>query len=133
MDSMILPALAPTILVVDDDPDLRASVGILLELAGYAVVTAGDGAAALDYLRSHPLPALVVLDLMMPQVDGWEVLTRLRSDASLSDIPVVVCSAASRTTVGGRLPGGVPVVSKPFDPDALLAAIAWRVPPAGAA
>jgi CheY-like chemotaxis protein len=80
------------VLVVEDDPDLRALLRRLLEPAGYAVLEAGNGQAALDQVRSGR-PGLVLLDLMMPEMDGFEFLGELRRDEVGRAIPVIVVTA----------------------------------------
>jgi CheY-like chemotaxis protein len=82
------------VLVVEDDPDIRATLCEALEDHGYSAVGAGNGAEALDYLRSAAArPCLILLDLMMPVMDGQTFRTEQRADAALADIPVVVISA----------------------------------------
>jgi CheY-like chemotaxis protein len=84
-----------TILLVEDDADARDLLQDVLEERGFDVVPAGHGRQALEYLRmSRPArPALVILDIMLPIVDGIEVLQAMRSDPELADIPVIVMSA----------------------------------------
>jgi two-component system, chemotaxis family, chemotaxis protein CheY len=83
------------ILIVEDDPDVRASLVEVLEDEGYLVATAGDGAEALDYLRgaSSNLPCLILLDMMMPRMDGFQFRAEQSSDRVLSRIPVAVVTA----------------------------------------
>lgn len=107
----------PTVLVVDDEPDLRAIIRLGFELDGFEVVTAANGFEGLSAARESP-PDAIILDLMMPGMDGWEVLGRLKSDDSpLSEIPVVVLSARGgdldRVRVG--IEGALRYVTKPFD------------------
>ena len=112
-----------TLLVVDDDDDIRESLSDLLTHEGYEVSQAKQGLDALAQLRKGLLPSLILLDLMMPKMNGWEFLAAQRADASLAGLPVVVLSAErsplSKDTepqVRGRLP-------KPFDITQLLAVI----------
>lgn len=82
------------VLVVEDDPDIRATLCEALEDHGYSPVGAGNGVEALDYLRSEgERPCLILLDLMMPVMDGQAFRTEQRADTALADIPVVVISA----------------------------------------
>lgn len=81
-----------TVLVVDDDDSARAMLGTTLELEGWVVRTAADGQEAIDALLERP-PALVVIDMMMPRVAGFEVLQAMRDHPVLSDVPRIVCSA----------------------------------------
>ena len=84
----------PSVLVVDDDADTREVIADVLLDAGYAVRVADNGAAALTAMRDWP-PGLVLLDLMMPQFDGWQVMFEMLRDPLLKPIPVCVVSAFS--------------------------------------
>jgi signal transduction histidine kinase/CheY-like chemotaxis protein len=84
---------AAPILVVDDDPEMREMTRRMLERMGIAVHEAADGAEALAWLEANPRPSLILLDLMMPVVDGFEVLDRLRGSDQWSDIPVLIATA----------------------------------------
>jgi CheY-like chemotaxis protein len=105
------------VLLVDDEPSIRAICRINLEGDGLRVLEAKDGAEALEEVRRQR-PSLVLLDVMMPGVDGWEVAEQLAADAGTRDIPVVFLSA--RATPEDRLRaqqlGAVGYVVKPFDP-----------------
>ncbi len=81
------------ILVVDDDPDVREVIALLLEDEGYEVSSCGDGTRAWELMRADPHPDLVILDLMLPRMDGWELRSRQRADSALSKIPVIAISA----------------------------------------
>jgi len=81
------------VLVVDDDPTMRNALAAILESRGLRVVTATNGADALSYLHSGELPSLIVLDLVMPVMDGWSFLTQQRRSLALRSIPVIVTSA----------------------------------------
>lgn len=93
------------ILVIDDDSSFRNEVSELLRGEGFPVVGAPHGRAALDYLRSHDLPSLVLLDLTMPIMDGWELYREMKRDAQLASVPVVVVSGLSRTPAERALLG----------------------------
>jgi DNA-binding response OmpR family regulator len=83
------------VLVVDDDPDLRESIGVVLAAAGHAFMTAVDGADALRRLRGDGgRPCVVLLDLMMPRMNGFELRTVMKADSSLARIPVIVLTGA---------------------------------------
>ncbi|HEX4866126.1 MAG TPA: response regulator [Acidimicrobiales bacterium] len=116
----------PTVLIVDDEPDIVLFAQVNLELSGYDVLVAPDGEAALEQVRSHH-PDVVLLDVMMPRLDGWAVLERLKADAdpSIRTIPVVMLTALStdHDQVRGGIEGAVRYLPKPVTPDAMLAAI----------
>ena len=84
------------VLIVEDDADLVNLTTHWLERAGYGVLHAGDGAAALAILAKDPLPALVLLDIMLPKVDGFEVLRRVRADPRTKTLPVIMVTSFSR-------------------------------------
>jgi CheY-like chemotaxis protein len=89
----MLPATSPAdILVIDDDPDVRHCLSLMLGWAGYTVATAADGRRGLEYLWAGARPRLIVLDLSMPVMDGWEFLARLRHAPHLRNVPVVAFS-----------------------------------------
>jgi CheY-like chemotaxis protein len=119
-----MPPFTPAgpVLVVDDNDEVRAGLGALLESAGFQVALAADGREALRLLRADVCPCLVLLDLMMPLLDGWDVLAELRRDASLAVIPVVVLSAHPLARLAENA-GAVAVLAKPMEPDALLAVV----------
>jgi DNA-binding response OmpR family regulator len=110
-----------TVLVVDDHRHLRALVRASLESAGFNVLEATDGDEALASVRTAR-PDLIVLDIMMPRVSGWEVIADLLAERSTDEIPIVFISA--RTEVADRLRafdlGAQGYITKPFDPDALV-------------
>ena len=110
----------PTVLVVDDDPDMRDTLRQLLGDAGYSVVTAEDGAAALGALdRSETWPDLVLLDMRMPFMDGPTFFECLRSRPESRRTPVVIVSGTLRSSVRGEVQG-IKIVKKPFDASKLL-------------
>jgi len=110
-----------TVLIVDDEPEIVRLVRDYLERAGFAVVVAGDGGAALHAVRRHR-PDLVVLDLGLPGVDGLDVARTLRRDA---DVPIIMLTARSEEAdrVAGLELGADDYVPKPFSPRELVARI----------
>ncbi len=116
--------MADRILVVDDDADVRSVVEITLELAGYEVIAAEDGAAGIQAVE-EVVPDLIVLDVMMPNLDGFEVVRRLRGDARYSHIPIVILTAKAQLDdkVSGLTDGADDYVTKPFDADELVARV----------
>jgi CheY-like chemotaxis protein len=83
----------PAVLVVDDDFDLRETLSELLEDNGYPTACVSDGLEALEYLKTHPAPRLILLDWMMPRCSGEELCAKLGDDPALRKIPVAVLSA----------------------------------------
>ncbi len=111
---------APLVLVVEDDPSVRGLLQTLLQAEGYAVTTAADGSAALERARSAP-PALMLLDLVMPDLGGARVLEQLRADPLLAPVPVVVVTGQEESVAPMRdLLGDENVFLKPFAVGALL-------------
>ncbi len=108
-----------SILVVDDQDDGRASLAMLLELAGHAVRQARHGQEALDLLRAGPAPDLILLDLVMPVMNGWEFRRLQRQDPALAPIPVVVLSAWGEAAEKADILGDVGYLQKPVDPGLL--------------
>jgi CheY-like chemotaxis protein len=105
------------VLVVDDDGDLRESIAEILLLRGYRVRSCANGKEALAAIRQAP-PALLLLDLMMPVLDGWGVLERVEAEAQLARDRIVVMTAAD-----GDVPRGVRILPKPFAVKQLLALV----------
>jgi CheY-like chemotaxis protein/anti-sigma regulatory factor (Ser/Thr protein kinase) len=103
----------PTILVVDDEADARDLLRRTLEADGYRVVVARSGAEALQHAERER-PALITLDVMMPAMDGWAVLRKLKSDSELASIPVVMLSIVANRELSLSL-GAVESIAKPFD------------------
>jgi PAS domain S-box-containing protein len=103
----------PTILVVDDDDDARALATHVLTTEGYHVITAADGPEGLRLAREHH-PLAITLDVLMPQMDGWAVLTALKSDPELSDIPVIMVTMTGDRHLGYAL-GASDFLTKPID------------------
>jgi CheY-like chemotaxis protein len=108
---------APLVLLVDDESAIRTICRFNLEGDGIAVVEAQDGAEALDQVR-RAQPSLVLLDVMMPGIDGWSVAAQLADDEDTQDIPVVFLSAraADEDRLRAQELGAVGYVVKPFDP-----------------
>ena len=123
----------PKILVVDDEPDAIELIKFNLKSAGYEVVTAADGEEALKKARSL-LPDLIILDLMLPEVDGLEVCKILRRDARVSAIPIIMLTAkaAEIDRVLGLELGADDYVTKPFSPRELVLRVKRLLRPASA-
>jgi len=114
----------PRILVVDDVPDNLDILQMRLENQGYEVVTAGDGVEALEKVRELQ-PDLVLLDIMMPRMDGIEAVKRLKADTALPFIPVILVTARAdaKDVVAGLASGGDDYMTKPVDHAALSARV----------
>lgn len=112
---------AETILIADDEASIRDLTRLYLEKDGYRVVDAADGRAALDRIRDAA-PDLLVLDLMMPEVDGWEVCRRVREH---SDLPIIILTARDQDMdkIVGLEMGADDYVTKPFNPRELVARV----------
>jgi CheY-like chemotaxis protein len=108
-----------TVLVIEDEEDLREMMRDALELNGYAVATAHDGGEALTELARIEHPCLVILDLLMPGMNGWDFFATMRQRPELASVPVVVHSSAP-----SRAPAGVNrVLKKPVELDRLLSVV----------
>lgn len=112
------PTAHRPILIVEDDADLREMMAQLLILEGYRAEAVANGRDALEYLRRGDRPDLILLDLMMPVMDGWEFRRRQREDPALAGVPVVVLSALDHTRAADL--GGTAFLKKPLDFDRLL-------------
>ncbi|MCA1616363.1 MAG: diguanylate cyclase, partial [Acidobacteria bacterium] len=111
------------VLLVEDDPDKRNLLQVALEMAGYSVVTAADGVEGLQAVESHQ-PDLIVTDVMMPRMDGFELARRVRSNPSTRFIPVIIQTALRGAAQDQRLGsevGALGYITDPTDLDLLLA------------
>jgi CheY-like chemotaxis protein len=117
---------APRILLVEDHPNTLVGLSAFLTGAGFLVTTAAQGSEAVDILSQPPLPQLIVLDLMMPKVTGWDLLKHLRGDLDLRQIPVIVTTALELTEA--RAAGADVVLHKPIEPTELLAEVNRLLP-----
>jgi DNA-binding response OmpR family regulator len=110
------PVTGPLLLIADDDEDILELLGFRLERAGYEVVRARHGEEALRLALEHT-PALAVLDVMMPGLDGYEVTRRLRSDERTSSIAVILLTARAQASdiSRGMAAGADDYIKKPFD------------------
>jgi DNA-binding response OmpR family regulator len=113
------------ILAVDDEPAICKLVATTLASKGHEVVTAHDGAEALEEVQLQK-PDLIVLDVMMPHMDGWEVRRRLAADEATSDIPIIFLTAVGQidSQLAGLESGLVEYLTKPFAPSELAALVA---------
>jgi CheY-like chemotaxis protein len=113
---------ADLVLVVEDDADTAEALSQFLAIRGYRSAVTRNGQEALDHLRTGERPCLILLDIMMPVKNGWDVRNELLADRDLSSIPVVIVTAdlaAIETATSLR----VPLLPKPIDPAKLIAAV----------
>ena len=120
-----LDPFSTTLLVVDDIPENLAVLGELLRDAGYQVKAANSGHTALRYAARPPYPDLILLDIMMPEMDGYQVITHLRADPATRSIPVIFLTALNdpRNEEQGLALGAADYITKPFHPALVLARV----------
>lgn len=110
-----MAALAP-VLVVDDDEDIRDTVVLILEVDGYEVANAGDGFAALHWIDTHGPPSVILLDMMMPGMNGEELVRELRARGNgLAGIPIVILTADTRAEEMAKTLGVQACLQKPVE------------------
>ncbi|WP_372494458.1 response regulator [Actinoallomurus purpureus] len=107
------------VLIVDDDPGVRRLLRMILERDGHESDLAGDGDEAWHRLTTAPLPQLLILDRMLPDIDGADLVTRIRSDAHTANLPILVLTAAAGTSGDLDDRSLTRVLAKPFDLDQL--------------
>jgi DNA-binding response OmpR family regulator len=114
---------SPTVLVVEDDVHIAQVLTFMLERQGYRVTYAEDGRAAIQHIVSSPVPDLILLDVMLPYVDGFEVMAMIRARAGWETVPVLMLTAKNteQDTVRGLDAGASDFIIKPFQPLELLA------------
>ena len=112
------------ILIVDDEPDLVETLSFRLEASGYEVIKADDGQKGLDKARSEK-PDLIILDLMLPKLDGYKVCRMLKFDEAYKNIPIILFTARAQEQDKkiGQDVGADGYITKPFEPQVLLAKI----------
>jgi len=119
-----MPENGRSVLVVEDDPEINELVGAYVQIAGFEYESALTGTQAVEKARVvHP--ALIVLDVMLPDFDGFEVARRLKGESHTREIPIVMLTALDREEYRqkGKTAGAVDYLTKPFDPDRLMDAI----------
>ena len=111
----------PKVLIVDDDPVIQLLLRVNMEMEGFDVVTAADGEEGLR-LASDTLPDIMLLDVMMPKLDGFEVLKQIRIREATRELPVILLSAKATTQdeYAGLTAGANEYMTKPFDPPDLI-------------
>ena len=113
-----MPSPACPVLIVEDDADLRDMMAQLLSIEGFGATTVANGQQALDYLREHGSPKLILLDLMMPVMDGWEFRREQQRNPAIAEVPVVVLSALDKARAVDLSADAF--LKKPLDFDRLL-------------
>ena len=112
------------VLIIDDEKLIVKATSLVIRLAGYQVFSAYDGVDGLK-VASEARPDLILLDIMMPGMDGWQVLEKLKLDEELKSIPVIIFTA--KEYIKGRQKsveaGAIDYITKPFEPEELMAAI----------
>jgi two-component system response regulator MprA len=122
MESALVPK--QTVMVVEDDADIRAAIAEVLKDEGYRVACAGNGAEALAKLQEPPLPSLILLDLKMPVMDGYQFHRCLQESAEMRSLPVVVISADGNVRQKAGSLGITGYLQKPVDLSHLLDTVA---------
>ena len=114
-----------TVMVVDDESDVRLIARLVLSAAEFDVMEVDSGASAMAELEAGRTPDVILLDVRMPGIDGWEVLRQLRADPDLVHLPVVVFTAdmSARSEAPDELREGDVLITKPFQADDLLQAV----------
>ena len=113
-----------TVLVIEDDPDSREVFADLLRGEGHRVVAVGSGAAGMAYLRAEEPPSVILLDMLMPEMDGWQFRRVQQADPELGKIPVVVVSALKMVERSAMRFGAAAFLGKPVAPEDLIGTIA---------
>jgi two-component system, OmpR family, response regulator CpxR len=108
------------VLLVDDDADMREAIRISMEDEGYEMVEASDGQEALDYLRSHPPPPVILLDWNMAPMNGPQFMAEVSKSSELAEVPVIVLTADARAPEKVKRQGYAGCLTKPFQLDALF-------------
>jgi len=109
-----------TILLVEDDPDIKEFLSLLLQSEGYKVDAVNNGKEALNHLDSNPHPNVILLDLMMPVMNGWEFRALQKADPKIAKIPVVVISADNRVEQKADAIDADGFIKKPIEMDQLV-------------
>ncbi len=128
-----MAAQAKRVVCIEDEPEMIDLVRLILGRKGFQVIGANGGVEGLDTVRREK-PDLVLLDLMMPDMDGWEVYQQMKADAELRDIPVVVVTAKAQSidkVLGLHIAKVDDYITKPFGPQELLESVAKILGDAG--
>jgi len=118
--------MKPLVFIIEDDPDTREMLTSFLQLEGFRTDSAANGREALDRLHAGLHASLIVLDLMMPVMDGWQFRSEQLRDPRIAKIPTMVISAAGRDRIAQIQADAY--LAKPIDMDELLARVAAFCP-----
>ncbi len=115
----------PRIILIEDEPDISLLASFTLDTLGYEVLTAENGENGLELVKNSLPVSLIILDIMMPGIDGYQVLERLKADPDYRDIPVLIFSAMAQENEvrRGYSLGAAGYVKKPFDADQMIAEV----------
>lgn len=119
------PATVPQVLVVEDDDHIAQVLRFMLERQGYRVTHLADGRAASEHIAANPAPDLILLDVMLPYMDGFELVGQARARTGWGSVPILMLTAKNteRDTVRALDAGANDFVTKPFQPNELLARV----------
>ena len=107
------------VLIIEDDDGARFALGDIFDVEGYTVASSSNGQEALDYLRNAPSPDVIILDLQMPVMDGWQFRREQKKDRRLAKVPVVVVTAfGAPTNIDAAA-----ILQKPVDVEELLGVV----------
>ena len=126
-----MSSISKTVLIVEDDPDSREMFVELLRGAGYSVIAARTGKDAMAFLAVNPPPDVILLDMFMPEMDGWQFRRAQESDPRLASVPVVVVSAVGAAQNSAVRSGAAAFLPKPVTAEDLLNALGKLGPPGG--
>ena len=115
-----------SILCIEDEPEMIDLIRLILGRRGFEVIGANGGMDGLEKLQNGPQPDLVLLDLMMPDMDGWEVYQQMKADEKTKDIPVIVVTAKAQSidkVLGLHIAKVDDYIAKPFSPQELLSSV----------
>ena len=115
--------MAGGVLIVEDDEDIRADLAAILRIKGFAVAEAANGVEALAQMR-NALPCVLLLDLMMPEMNGWELGAIMATEARLQKVPIVVVSGAGRLDQSTKAIAPAAILAKPFELSHLIDVVA---------
>ena len=122
---MLTVGISLQILSIEDDPEMRGLIQLIFERQGHRVIGAPRGEFGLEFIKSLD-PDILLLDLMLPDIDGWEIYRQLKADGELSQLPVIIVSARNQdqdAAAGFKVVGNDKYVQKPFGIEELLKAV----------